>query len=110
MEGLEQLHAVEADEDFLLLAATNSESCRVAIARDTGQPRHGAEDILPELRNRLDLFLAEGLPRSTRVAHDGETSRCDGNLAQGVASTSRGISIHKVSPSATRTESDIHDR
>lgn len=26
VEGLEQLHAVEADEDFLLLAATNCES------------------------------------------------------------------------------------
>ena len=75
MVGLVELEAVEQDECLVVAAAADAEVRGIVVRRQAGEAIHRPEDVIPDLRHRLDVLARHGLARAGALTHEREAAR-----------------------------------
>ena len=99
VERLDELEPVQRDEQLVARAAAHVELGGEVVGRDAGQARHGAVDVLTELRDRLEAVARQRVRRSETRLQEAEVARDDDDLREG----ERGASHLETEPSAGRS-------
>src|SRR6187549_154609 len=96
MERLDELEAVQRDEQLVARAAAHVELGGEVVSRDAGKTRHRAVDVLAELRDRLETIARERVRRGEARLQETEVAGNDDDFGERERSTPHRETEHSV--------------